>query len=293
MLNQKEHLHDNSLLKAKITIEQSSVTDKNLTLEKEARLLAQQLFGNNMKKCEGFINRLMDIFVRAREKDFLLIHNPGGWGDTTLDELIWWEKSLVDGVTATIEQQGYSWLLVQYFRSGGRWWSHLRDMKKQFSFHRKGKSPEAKIMAAELRFITQHNPSLKLIMIGVSQGAAFGNAVMQQLEDVYQIYSIELGTFFPYMPHRVLTERTLAIDSNGVIPDPVANGNLKAGFKAYVTAPFRWLKYRLHGKPAKFTYCINVPGHDYSWEYPEVRRKVENFLNANFGVKNKVEVRLS
>jgi len=266
------------------------MTDDYSALQIEAHHLAQQLFGNETEKCAGFTNRLLDICSRAQGKDFLLIHNPGGWGNTTLEHLLQWERSIVEGVSATIERLGYSWLLMQYFRSGNSWWAHMRDVKKEACFFLKGESFKAGVMAAELKFIIRHLSSIKVIMIGVSQGAAFSNAVMRQLDELPQVYSVELGLFFPHMSRRVVTERTLAIDSNGLMPDPMAHRNLKAGFKSYITAPFRWIKYRLQGKPEKFTYCINAPGHDYNWQYPEVQRQIIDFLNLNFGTKSNTEV---
>ena len=143
------------------------------------------------------------------------------------------------------------------------------------------------IAAEELKFISEHNDDLKILLIGASQGAAFSNAIMRHLNGVNKVYSIELGTFFPHVPRRVITERTLAIDNNGLMPDPMCHRNLWAGFQAYITAPFRWIKYRWQGKPQKFTYCINAPGHDYNWEYPEVRKKITDFLTANFGKRKK------
>jgi len=269
------------------------MTDNYLALEKEAGHLAQQLFGKETKKCAGLTNRLLDIYTKAQSKDFLLIHNPGGWGCTSLEHLLKWERSILEGVSATIEQLGYSWLLIQYFRSGKSWWSHIWDAKKEARFFLKGKSFKAEILAAELKFLTRHLNTLTVILIGASQGAAFSNAVMRQLGELRQLYSVELGTFFPHMPWRVVTERTLAIDSNGVMPDPMVHRNLRVGFKAYITAPFRWIKYRLQGKPEKFTYCINAPGHDYSWEYPEVQRQITDFLNLNFGTKSSLEAEVS
>lgn len=266
------------------------MTDDSLALEEKASHLAQQLFGSDAKKCASVTNRLRDICTRAEGKDFLLIHNPGGWGCSPLEHCLQWERSIVEGISTTLEQSGYSWLLTQYFRSGNSWWAHLRDMKEQVRFFFKGKSSKAGIMAAELEFIAQHINNLKVILIGVSQGAAFSNAVMRQPGELHQVYSIELGLFFPHMSRRVVTERTLAIDSNGLMPDPMAHRNLKAGFKAYITAPFRWIKYRLRGKPEKFTYCINAPGHDYNWQYPEVQRQIIDFLNLNFGTKSNTEV---
>jgi hypothetical protein len=132
-----------------------------------------------------------------------------------------------------------------------------------------------------------------MILIGASQGAAFSNAVMRQLGDLDRVYSIELGIFFPHRPRRVVTERTLAIDSNGIMPDPMSERNLWAGFKAYLTAPYRWLKFRMQGRPEKFTYCINAPGHNYNWAYPEVQGQIKEFLNSKFGSKRNLEVEVS
>lgn len=269
-----------------------------LALHEETYHLAQQLLGNEIEKCTSFTNRLLDICTRAQGKDFLLIHNPGGWGSTPLEHCMWWERSIVEGVSDTLERLGYSWLLIQYFRCGSSWWAPMRDIKDQARFFLQGKTFKAEVMAAELEFIIRHLSSLKVILIGVSNGAAFSNAVMQQLGKLRHIYSIELGVFFPHMSRRVVTKRTLAIDSNGLVPDTGAQRNMIAGLKAYLTALFktaliRWVKYRLEGKRVKFTHCINVPGHEYDWEYPEVQRQIVDFLGVNFGTKGDLKEGLS
>ncbi len=255
-------------------------------LKEEISHLAEQLFSGDAKESAGFINRLWDTYTRAKDKDFLLIHNPGGWGSTPLENCLQWERSVVEGVSATMEQLGHSWLLTQYFRGGSGWWAHMRALGKEGRFFFGGISPDVEIMATELRFITQHIKNIKVILVAASQGAAFSNAVMRQLGECLQVYSIELGIFFRHMSRRVITDRTLAIDSNGLVPDPMSHRNLWVGFKAYITAPIRWVKYQLQGRPEKFTYCINAPGHDYSWEYPEVRKQITDFLTTNFGAKS-------
>jgi len=264
-----------------------------LTLQTEANQLAQQLFGNHSRKCARFASCLLDMCTKAQDKDFLLIHNPGGWGSTPLEHCLEWERSIVEGVKSTIEWLGYSSFVTQYFRGGRSWWAHLWDLREQFRFFFKGTSTRAKILAAELMFITRHLDSLRVILVGASQGAAFGNTVMRQMDEFRRVYSVELGILFAHMSRRVITERTLAIDSNGVVPDPMAHWDLWAGFKTYATAPFRWGKCLLQGKPRKFTDCINVPGHEYHWEYPEVHKRIESFLESRFGVKKKVEGGLS
>jgi len=265
----------------------------DITLQEEAQYLAQQLFGNETERCTSFTNRFLDICTKAQGKDFLLIHNPGGWGGTSLEHCMRWERSIVEGVSDTIQRLGYSWLLIQYFRSGSSWWAHMRDVKDQAHFFLKGKSFKTKIMAAELKFLTRHINNLKVIMVGVSQGAAFSNAVMLQLGGLRQVYSIELGMPFFYRSRRVVTKRTLAMDSNGLMPDALMEWDIITAVKAFSAAPFRWIKYRLQGKPVKLTHCINLPGHDYNWDYPEVRQQVGDFLDINFGTNSNLEIGLS
>lgn len=259
------------------------MTSMKSELQVEIERLAERLLGRENGKRADFIGRVTETYNRAIGKEFLVIHNPGGWGNTLLELCLDWERSIVTGVTGTMDELGLTWALTQHFRSGNSFWHHMRDLGKEARFFFKSKSRQAEIMAEELRLLIRSLPELRVVLVGASQGAAFGNAVMRELGDNNQVYSIELGIFFPHMSHRVVTERTLAIDTNGMIPDPMAHRNLKAGTKAYMLAFLRWFKYRLQGKPAKFTHCINVPGHEYRWEYPAVQEKIREFLKANFG----------
>jgi len=254
-----------------------------LDLQEELNRLGEWLLGAEEEKRAEVAGRLVEAFSSVKDREFLLIHNPGGWGNTRLELCLDWERSIVNGVAETMKELGRSWALVQYFRSGNNFWHHMRDVGKESRFFFRSRSRQAEVMAEELRLLTRRFPHLKVVLVGASQGAAFGNAVMRELGGDFPVYSIELGIFFPHMPRRVLTKRTLAIDTNGLMPDPMANRNLKAGFKAYLLAFLRWFRYRVQAKPVKFTNCINVPGHEYRWEYPEVQGKIREFLRANFG----------
>jgi hypothetical protein len=257
------------------------VTNSKL-LNKEANSLAEQLFGEDFKKRTSFTNQLLDICAKASDKDFLLIHNPGGWGSTRLEELLQWERSVVEGITAAVKGQGYNSALIQYFRSDHGFRAVIEDVREEARFFVR----KSTVMAAELEFVTRHFENLEIILIGVSQGAAFSNAVMQHLNEQHHVVSIEMGLPFYYRSRRVITERTLALDSNGDMPDDLMDLNVPVILITYFTAPFRWLKHRIHGKKLKFSYCINVPGHNYDWQYPEVHRRIENFLVNKFGVKH-------
>ena len=147
-------------------------------------------------------------------------------------------------------------------------------------------------MAAELEFITSHFDTIRVILIGISQGAAFSNAVLQSSNKLGSVSSIELGMPFLYFnSRRIVSERTLAIDGSGLMPDSVMEWDIKIMIKAFCGAVLRWSKYQLLRKPRKFTFCINKPGHEYNWEYPEVQRQIVNFLNVSYGTKGNQEVK--
>lgn len=254
-------------------------------LKNEAALIASKLFAREAAR-KAFTERVLDTLEKVRDKDFLVIHNPGGWGSSTLDRCLDWERSIVEGVKSTIDRLGYSSTVTQYFRTRDSVWAHFLDMKEQIRFFLRGVNTQARTLAAELRFITRHADGLKVVMVGVSQGAGFSNAVMRQLSnDGARVYSIELGTMFVHVPRRMCNERTLAIDSNGVAPDPYVRRDLWAGARAYSAAPFVWLKYELMRKPRRFTHCVIMPGHDYRWDYPGVGRRIESFLTSRFARK--------
>lgn len=250
------------------------------TLIEEAYSLAEQFFKNE-ELASDFAKKLLDICTGAEGKDFLIVHNPGGWGYARLEQCLEWERSIVAGIEAVINGMGYSSFLTQYFRSGKSWREQMRDLREQFRFF----VPKARIMVAWLQFIFKHVDNIKVILVGISQGAAFGSSVMRQLDGHYPVYSVELGFPFQYKSWRIITERTIAVDSNGVIPDVLAQGNLRVGAGILMAAPFKWMWHRLRGRRVNFAHCVSAPGHEYDWDNPEIQKPIRDFLKTNFGTK--------
>ncbi len=88
-----------------------------------AEQLAAKLFPHSKKKRALFVSGLHSMYSAAVNKDILVIHSPGGWGNSRFHEgLQDWEKSIVTGVTATLEKLGYSCIMRQYFRCGDALW---------------------------------------------------------------------------------------------------------------------------------------------------------------------------
>ena len=185
----------------------------------------------------------------------------------------------MNGVKAAMEQMGYNVLLTQYFRSGTGWREQMRDLKEQFQFF----AFKASVMATWLKFIMAHAETIKVVLVGVSQGAAFSSAVMWQLGGHYPVYSIELGFPFQYKSRRVITERTLVVEGNGLRHDDLVQGNLWVGARILMAAPFKWIWHRLRGRRVALAHCVTAPGHEYDWANPEIEGRIKGFLKANFG----------
>ena len=260
-------------------------TEKPLPIVEAAGRLAAKLFPHNTKKRKLFFTGLQEMYSAARNKDVLVIHSPGGWGNARWEDIQGWEKSIVTGVTATLEKLGYSQTIKGYLRCGDALWGG-RSWYKEAKYFLFGTNYRAQVLAEEIKFLTDNLPKLRIVLVGASQGAAFNNSVMVHLGNVERVYSIELGTFFAHMRRRQLTTRNLAIDSNGLMSDPMCHRDLWKGTKAYFMAFVRWFKYKAEGKPQKFTNCINTPGHEYQWEYPEVHGRITDLLTAVFGEKH-------
>lgn len=255
-------------------------TVANTNLREDAYRLARQLLKND-EAADKFAGYLIDICSEARGKDLLIVHNPGGWGRARLGSCLEWERGIVVGVETAIQKMGRSCLLTQYFRSGEGRREAIQDLKEQFRFF----ESKSNIMSAWLRFIIEHVDDIKVILVGISQGAAFGSAVMQRLGKNCPVYSVELGFPFMYKSRRVITQRTLAIEGNGVRPDVLVQGNIWVGARILMAAPFRWMWYYLRGKPVAFAHCVSAPGHEYDWNSPEIESQIRVFLKVNFGVR--------
>lgn len=256
-------------------------------LREDAGFLARKLYPDKERKQSEIVHRLMDICNKVQNSNVLIIHSPGGWGSSPVAELIDWERSIIDGVEATLTGLKAKWVLTQYFRTKNSIWYQLLHLPTQIRYSLTGKLAAAEVMAEELQFLSKHFRDLEIILLGASMGAAFNNTVMKYLKSSYNIYSIELGIVFLHLSRRIINDKVLGIDDNGFMPDPVVHWNFSKAAKAYFTAPCRWIQYLFKGTPHKFSYCINVPGHEYRWEFPAVGGRIKEFLQCNLNHKNK------
>ncbi len=110
-------------LKAESTNGGPDITVANLTLREDAYRLAREIFKSE-EMAGKFANHLLDVCTKAEGKDFLIVHNPGGWGHARLDQCLEWERGIVAGVKAVMEEMGLQFLadpvFPQWRRMAGR-----------------------------------------------------------------------------------------------------------------------------------------------------------------------------
>ena len=85
------------------------MTVSHVSLQEKAQHVAQQLFEDKTEKAAALTNRLLAICRRVRGKDFLLIHNPGGWRSNTMEHCMQWERNIVNGISVNIREHNYDW----------------------------------------------------------------------------------------------------------------------------------------------------------------------------------------
>lgn len=245
------------------------------SVAEDATRLAKVLFGDYQEKYEGFLTQLLTTYVEAKDKDFVVIFNPGGWGWGFLDNSSGW-RSIFAGIKSELDSLGYTSLLLDYRRTA----DDLRGIIDEFVEVITRYPSKAKELAYRVEFLTEHIPDLKVIVAGESNGTIISDRVMSLLQDNARVYSIQTGT--PFWHENMTLERTLVLNYNGLIPDSFAEGDIPAmlwaSFKALVG-----LSPAEEEGPGRIFYFMRAPGHDYRWQYPAVYSKIKHFLEDNFG----------
>ena len=242
----------------------------------DASGLATELFGNCQEKCNDFVEQVLAVYSEAKEKDFVVVFNPGGLGHKSVEASPGW-CSILAGIKSELAGLGYTSLLLDYRRTDGGLPGCLDELVERMT----GYPSKTKDLADRLEFITNHISHLRVIVAGESTGTVICDRVMDTLEDNPQVYSIQTGS--PFWHKNIMLDRTLVLIDNGIIPDSYSQGD----FGAIVWGN---LRYWLHlSQPEDYfgtmPHYVGAPGHDYWWQYPEVCSQITSFLDGNFGLK--------
>ncbi len=248
-------------------------SDVPQTVVNDATRLAAELFGNNQEKYRSFINQLLGTYEEAQGKDFLVVFNAGGWGWKTPQRVEGW-GSILDGIQTELNQLGYQSAAINYQRTSeslAGCFKELLEVLDAYPF-------KARDLASRVEFLTVHLPKLKVIVTGESNGTVIADRVMSTLRDNQSVYSIQTGT--PFWHRNVMYERTLVMNSNGTGPDSFNRGDVPTILWASLKSSLG-----LEKTTGTVLHFLSAPGHDYSWQYPEVYQQIIKFLDNNFGMK--------
>lgn len=244
------------------------------TIVEDASQTASGVFGTHQQDCQGFIDQVLALYSAAKDKDFLIIFNPGGWGSSPLQtDEGWW--TILVGIKSHLDRSGYTTLLSYHLRTNNNPSGYLNELRQRIT----GYGAKARELTAKVEFLIRHIPQLRIILTGESTGVVISDRVVELMADNPHVYSIQTG---PPFWHRVqdVPEQTLVMTDNGITTDTYSHGNLPAIILGN-------LKYRLgltqpiddYGTPP---HHIGAPGHDYWWQYPEVALQITDFLDEMF-----------
>ncbi len=245
------------------------------SVAEDATELATELFGDGKEKYD-FVSQLLSIYLEAKDKDFVMVFNSGGWGWSLLENTLGWQ-SIFSGIESELASSDYKLLSLDYLRTDEGWRAYLDEIVEMLT----GYQSKARDLAHRVEFLASHIPELKVIIAGESNGTIICDRVMNILEDNLQIYSIQTGP--PFWHQNIMLDRTLVISNNGIIPDSFSQGDFLAMIGANLKALFGLSQPE--DDFGTILHYVRAPGHDYWWQYPEVYSEITNFLKQNFSIK--------
>lgn len=242
----------------------------------DATSLATELYGDYQKKLSDFENQLLALYLEAKDKDFVIFFNSGGWGWTLLESSSQW-RSIITGIQSELDNLGYTSLSLNYQRTEDTLSGYFDEAMSMASLY----PSKAKDLASRVEFLTEHISGLRVIITGESTGAVIADSVMSSLVDNPQVYSIQTGPPFWYKNN--VLDRTLVLRSSGITLDAFSHGDIFSMFSASLEDLFGFP--RSEEKSGNILYYIGAPGHEYWWYNPGVHSEITYFLQQNFGLK--------
>ena len=208
-----------------------------------------------------------------QKEDVIIIFNSGGWGNTPLKEAEDFAP-IIKGVQETLASLGYNSLVVPYKRTKDGFLGKvegMRDLLNSFNF-------SSQSLVKEIEFLREKSPDAKIIVAGLSSGAALAEETMKNISQISQIYAIELG--IPFWIDKSKTENILRLDNHK--KDSLVVGKKKVLLTSFIKSPFRWVYSKINGEELAFSETIQAPGHEYFWSSPEVGPQITAFLENKF-----------
>ena len=263
----------NELMSEVLTVSADDFSAVPQSVAEDASRLAAELYGDSHEKYKDFVDQLLATYIKAEDKDFIVVFNSGGWGWNLLDKTPGW-SSILAGIKSELDSLGHESIILSYRRTSDT----MRGRLKEFVEVTTDYPSKAKDLAYRVEFLTAHIPDLRVIVTGESNGTVISDCSMSILRDNPQVYSIQTGV--PFWHENVMLDRTLVLNSNGTGPDTFSQGDISTMLRVTLQDWLGWPQQ--DENPGRIGYYFRAPGHDYSWQYPRVYSQIVKFLEDNF-----------
>jgi hypothetical protein len=213
---------------------------------------------------ESFEKELM----RAGENsDVVIVFNSGGWGTVPFDQAFDFNP-IINETKRIIESKNYKVSIVQYYRTKENFFAKIASLREiLFNF-----PDSSKVFADRIDEFLEKNPNDKIVMAGLSNGASFVDAAMDDLKDKENsVWAIELGA--PFWKKNTKSDNIIALNNQA---DILANGKLGQIMFSLVKTPFVWGYNNIKGNHMSMSQAMHIDGHDYYWN--QVKDDLTSFV---------------
>lgn len=207
--------------------------------------------------------------------EVVIIFNSGGWGYTPIEKAEDFSP-IIEGVQKTLNDLGYKSTVVPYKRTENSFLGKVEGVREFLTFF---KNQSARL-AQEIEHFREYNPDSKIIVAGLSSGAAFVDKVMERTseKEIKNVFAIEAGV--PFWEETLKSENVLSLNNEG--EDPLAKGKKTILLFSLLKAPFKLLLAGISGKNLSLSEAFHTPGHEYFWDSSSTGSKIVVFLKNKF-----------
>lgn len=209
-----------------------------------------------------------NLMKAGEDSDVVIVFNSGGWGTVPFEQAFDFNP-IINETKQIIESKNYKVSVVQYYRTTENLFAKIASLREVFFNF----PDSSKVFTDRIDEFLEKNPNDKIIMAGLSNGASFVDAAMDDLKDKQEsVWAIELGA--PFWKKNTNSENIISLNNQA---DILANGKLGQIILSLIKTPFIWVYNNVSGNHISMSQAMHVPGHDYYWN--QVKDDLTSFIN--------------
>ncbi|UZE93423.1 MAG: hypothetical protein ACKKMV_00740 [Candidatus Nealsonbacteria bacterium] len=224
-------------------------------------------------------SKFRELLDSASPDKVIIVFNSGGWGNTPLEKAKDFYP-IIEGIEKTLNDLGYKSIIVPYRRTEDSFLGKVEGIR-EFLTSFKNQSTK---LTHEIEYFQECNPDSKIVIAGLSSGAAFVDKVMEKIseKEIKNVFAIEAG--IPFWEKALNSENVLLLDNEG--RDSLSKKEIKTLFFSLFEAPFKLVLAKISGGNLPFSHAFRVPGHDYFWNSSSTGSKIATFLEDKFALQD-------